>query len=276
MNETAKLDCRVAFIGAGNMAEALVRGLIESGTCARSQLCVADTLGERVRYFRDTYGVCGADDNAAAVAGADVVVLAVKPQGIVGVLEALRGVLSPETLVVSIAAGIPASRIEQALGGSPRVVRIMPNTPSLVGAGAAGVAAGAHARDRDLDLAETLMSAVGIAERVAESDLDAVTALSGSGPAYVFYLVEALLGAADELELDDVVARRLAIATVEGAARLLRETGEDPAELRRRVTSKGGTTEAALAVLTEGEAARIVQDALRAARDRSRELSRME
>lgn len=267
-------DRRIVFIGVGNMAEALVRGLLDSGTCRVGQLRVADIRPERLAYFADTYGVDGTASNADAASAADVIVLAVKPQVVGEALAGLRGALDPAALVISIAAGIAAARIEQGLGGTPRVIRVMPNTPSLVGAGAAAIAPGTHAGEEDLALAECLMAAVGIVERVAEADLDAVTALSGSGPAYVFYLVEALLAAASELALDPGVARRLAVATVAGAARLLGETGEDPAELRRRVTSKGGTTEAAIAVFDAREVRTAVVAALRAARDRSREFSR--
>jgi len=263
----------IAFIGGGNMAEALVRGLVASGVCDPGRIHVSDIATTRVEYLKGAYGVVGFGDNNAAVAGAGIVILAVKPQVMGAVLRDLRDAVPKEALVISIAAGIPTSRIEAALAPGQRVVRVMPNTPSLVSAGAAAIAPGSHAVAADEAAAERLLGAVGLVVRVTEDQLDAVTALSGSGPAYVFYFMETMMRTAEALGLAEDVARDLTIATVRGAAQLLKETGEDPAVLRARVTSKGGTTEAALKVMENEGIAAAFAAALRAAHDRSRELS---
>ena len=275
MNPSNLYDKRITFIGAGNMAEALVRGLLGTGSCLAQNLRVSDINEVRLSYFFETYGISGSTSNTDVVSDADVIVLAVKPQAFAGMLSELYGAIPREALIISIAAGIPAQRIEAAFSAEQKVIRIMPNTPSLIGAGVTAVAAGSYASEADLEVAEVLLRSVGIVIRVEEPDLDVVTALSGSGPAYVFYLVEALIKSAATMGLHRDVARTLVVATVEGAARLLRETGEDAAELRRRVTSKGGTTEAALNVLHEAGVAESLMKAVNAARDRSCELSRM-
>lgn len=265
MNQT------IAFIGAGNMAEALIRGLLAAGTVTPSQIIAADVRPERLDYIHRTYNVCTSRDNAQAAQRADIVVLAVKPQQMSSVLSSLHP--SESALIVSIAAGFTTARIERELGGSPRVVRAMPNTPALVGAGATALCKGRFATEEDLSAAEKLLNAVGIVVRVEETAMDAVTALSGSGPAYVFLMAEALVSAGIEAGLSEPVARQLAIQTVCGAGRLLAESDESPQQLRRKVTSPGGTTEAALRVMTERGFATILADAVQAAVRRSRELS---
>ena len=266
---------RIAFIGAGNMAEALVRGLVSSGVCASDRICVADIDAKRRDHLAEAYGVAGFSDNGAAVSGAGIVILAVKPQVMGAVLRDLRGAMPEDALVISIAAGIPTSRIEAALKPGQRVVRVMPNTPSLVGAGAAAIAPGSHAVAEDEAATEQLLGAVGLVVRVTEDQLDAVTALSGSGPAYIFYFMETMVRTAEGLGLSEDIARDLTIATVRGAAQLLDETGEDPAILRARVTSKGGTTEAALKVMEDEGVAASFAVALRAAHERSCALSKL-
>jgi pyrroline-5-carboxylate reductase len=263
---------KVVFIGAGNMTEALVKGLTVSGVCKASQILVTDVRPERLAFFENEFHVKGTGDNAAAVAGADVVVLAVKPQLMGEVLAGLKSSLG-KSLVVSIAAGISTAWIESKLGNGVRVVRVMPNTPALVRAGAAAICVGRWAMEEDLVVAETMMAAVGVVVRVTEKDMDAVTALSGSGPAYVFHLMEAMIEAARHAGLDDAVARKLIYATVSGSAKLAEATGIDPAELRQRVTSKGGTTAAALQVLEEKIVYHAYLEAIAAAHRRARELS---
>lgn len=275
MNPVKLAVQKVVFIGAGNMAEALVRGLTTSGTCSPSAMTVTDVRSERLSYFERSLGVRSAASNREAVRGADIVVLAIKPQVMGEVLSELRGVLEPKTLVISIAAGVPTVRIEAALGAGVRVVRVMPNTPALVRAGVSALCLGRWAGEADLQAAEVLMGAAGITVRVPERDMDAVTAISGSGPAYVFYLMEALAQAAQDLQLEPDIARRLIGATVEGAAKLLNETGLDPATLRERVTSKGGTTEAALRVLEDRRVREALVEAVRAAWQRAAELSHL-
>jgi len=261
------------FIGAGNMGEALVRGILKSGLCPPTSIMVTDVWPERIAFFQKTFGVGGSKSNREAVKNADVVVLAVKPQTMSDVLGDLKDAIGQKTLVISIAAGITIARLESQLGDGFRVVRVMPNTPALVQAGAAALCGGRWATEADLQVAERLMGAVGLAVRVKESDIDAVTALSGSGPAYVFYFIEAMLDAARRMNLDERVARQLVYATVGGAAKLITETGVDAAELRQRVTSKGGTTAAAVEVLESRKVADAWVEAVLAAQKRSRELS---
>jgi pyrroline-5-carboxylate reductase len=264
----------LAFIGAGNMAEALVRGILARRLCPAGDLVVADIRPEALERFRREFGVAGTADAAEAARGVAAVVLAVKPQSFGEVLSGLRGAVTRDQLVLSIAAGVRTGRIEDALGEGTRVVRSMPNTPALVGAGAAAISAGRWAAEADLAAAERILGAVGAVVRLPERDLDAVTAVSGSGPAYVFLLMEAMLEAAARFGLPPAEARTLVGATVAGAARLFAETGAAPSELRARVTSRGGTTEAALRVLAERGVPAALAEALAAARRRSEELSR--
>jgi len=267
---------RVVFMGAGNMTEALVRGLLAAGLATAKDLVVTDIAPARLEHFRARYGVAGSSDNAAAARAADVIVLAVKPQQLADVCRALAGALERDPLVISIAAGILTARIEEALGGAARVVRAMPNTPALVGAGITAIAPGRRATAADLNLAERLLGAAGAVVRVGEEDLDAVTAVSGSGPAYVFYLAEAMREAASQLGLSLDVADALVRRTILGAGRLLEaEAGTLPEELRRRVTSKGGTTEAAVSELEARKVREAFVAAVIAAAARARALSRV-
>lgn len=263
----------IAFIGAGNMAEALIRGLLSSKTARPGQIIATDVRPERLEQLHRAYAIHTSADNAKAAAKADIIVLAVKPQQMDAALKDLKSEISNLKLVVSIAAGVPTARIERELGGEPRVVRTMPNTPALVGAGAAALCRGRFATEADLATAEQILSAVGIVVRTDEEHLDAVTALSGSGPAYIFFMTEAMIAAGVEAGLSEEVAKRLAVQTVFGAGKLLAESGELPQELRRKVTSPGGTTEAALKVKMERGFAKIVAEAIHAAARRSRELS---
>jgi pyrroline-5-carboxylate reductase len=262
---------KITFIGAGNMAEAIVAGIVKQQVVAAGDVCVTDISAERLSHFESQYGVGTSSDNPAAVAQADVIMLSVKPQVFPSVWSEIESALKPDALVVSIMAGIPSKKIA---GGKPvRVVRVMPNTPSLVGNGAAGIAAGEFASDADLAVAEKLMAAVGVVVVVKEEEIDAVTALSGSGPAYVFLLLEGMLEAAEQMGLEKGISRELALATVIGAAKLMQETGEDADVLRKKVTSKGGTTAAALNMMEERGVKDAVIAALQAAQARSRELA---
>ena len=266
------MESKVVFVGAGNMAEAIVSGMVAADFCAAEKIILTDVRPDRLSDLEKEYGVSTSMDNGV-VRNAEIVVLSVKPQVMGDVLKKIAPVLQKETLVVSIAAGISCSRIEAALEGERRVVRVMPNTPALIGQGAAAIAAGTHADEADLEVAEAILQCVGVTVRVKESELDAVTALSGSGPAYVFYLLEAMLAAAEDFGLEKETARLLALQTVEGAARLMKDTGESAAALRERVTSKGGTTEAAIHMLNDENVKGGILKALKAAHDRSVELS---
>lgn len=265
---------RIVFIGAGNMAEALVRGLVGPGGRSPGTLVVTDPRAERCAFFWERFGVRGLSDNAAAVQGADVVVLAVKPQVMGEVLGGLTSALPVQARLVSIAAGIRCATIEAVFAHQPSVVRVMPNTPALVGQGVSALCPGRWAREADLVQAEALLRPVGTVVRVEESQMDAVTALSGSGPAYVFYLMESMLRAAAELGLAPAVARQLVYQTVAGAAALAADSTEAPEVLRARVTSKGGTTAAAIGLMDERGVCDALAAAVRAAHRRAGELSR--
>jgi len=265
---------KILFIGAGNMAEALVKGLVLSDVCDPANIRITDVLAARVAHFQQHYDVGGSIDNPTEAARASLIVLAVKPQMLAAVLAQIQSALRPAALIVSIAAGITTARIEAALDAGRHVVRVMPNTPALVGAGMAAICGGRWAVEEDLKLTEAMLNEVGRVVRVPEEQMDAVTAISGSGPAYVFYLMEAMLTAAAQLGLEQATARQSGSETVAGAAKLLAETGEDAAVLRHKVTSKGGTTAAALDVLNGGDAQTLMVRAILAAHRRAGELSR--
>jgi len=260
-----------AVLGGGVMGEALVTALLAAGWTA-DDVDVTERSAARAMELSGRYGVRAADPNAKAAKGAGLVLIAVKPQVVPDVLAEIAPTLRPGTLVVSVAAGIPVAVYEAALPEGTPVVRVMPNTPALVGKGASAIAPGTHATDEHLDLAERALAATGLVVRVAEKDLDAVTAISGSGPAYAFYLIDAMAEAGVLLGLTRDLATRLAVATVEGSAALAAQTGDHPVVLRERVSSPGGTTVAGVAQLDAHGVRAGVVAAARAAHDRSREL----
>lgn len=274
MHSHMQLDAKLGFVGAGNMASAIMRGLVQQGTLPAKRIWAADPDAERLRILESELGIGVSADNLHVVRESDVVVLATKPQTFPQVLPGVSSALSTDTLVISIAAGISTRVIERAFPPKTRVVRTMPNTPALVGAGATAISGGTHATDADLDLAETLFRSVGIAVRVPEAQIDAVTGLSGSGPAYVFAMIEALRDAGAAEGLPEETALQLAAQTVLGAARLLLEGGEPPEVLRQRVTSPGGTTRAGLDALDAAGFADALRSAVHAATRRSIELGR--
>ncbi len=269
-------NTQIAFIGAGNMATSLIGGLIADGhDPARIQ--ASDPDQEQLSRLAARFGIRVASDNAAALAGAGVVVLAVKPQ----VLEAVARELAPglrkqRPLLISIAAGVREEDLLNWLGGGLPLVRGMPNTPAMVQSGASVLHASPEVSEAQKNLAESIMRAVGITQWVDDEALmDAVTALSGSGPAYFFLIMEAMSQAGEELGLSRETAQLLTLQTALGAARMAIESSETPEHLRHRVTSPGGTTERALEVLEQGGVRDLFRDALQAARDRSRDLSQM-
>lgn len=263
---------RLAVMGGGNMGGALVGGLLAARSRRAADIVVVEIDAARRRELKKKWGVGTTEDPRAAVQGADAVVLAVKPQQMNDLLGALAGAVRPSQVVVSVAAGVTTAAIENALGAVP-VVRAMPNTPALIRAGAMVYCLGRSARAAHETRARKILSAVGPLWKVDEKDMDAVTALSGSGPAYVFYLAEAMAAAGAALGLEAPLAEALARQTVYGAGRLLVESSEAPGELRRKVTSPGGTTQAALEVLEAAGVKPIFEKALDAARRRSSELS---
>ena len=265
---------KIAFIGAGNMGEALIRGIIEDGLYPPSGITASDPNEDLREKLERELDINTTRDNRAAVRGADIVCLAIKPQMLDDVLEDISENITEDHLLVSILAGISTRRIEDALGKQVRVIRVMPNTPALVRAGMAGISSGRYAGDDDLREAVDIMSAVGDVLEVDEDLIDAVTGVSGSGPAYLFYFVEVLARAGVKAGLSPEQSDFLARKTIIGAAKLLEETGLTPDELRRNVTSPGGTTEAALKTFEKLGFEEIMEKAVRAARDRARELGR--
>ena len=263
---------RIAFLGGGNMAEAIVRGLIRENPAAA--LMIAEISAERRAWLSTAYpNVQVVENGTEAADWGDVLVLAVKPQQAAVILTAIKPAVSGGKLVVSIMAGVRSSFIEEALGSETQVVRVMPNTPALIGAGASAICAGANATRDDLDCVEGIFAKTGLVVRVDEKQMDAVTGLSGSGPAYVFTFVEALADAGVKNGLSREISYQLALQTVLGAARMLAETGEHPAQLREKVTSPGGTTIAGLHVLENGCFRGTIMDAVDAASRRSKELA---
>ena len=265
------IDKSIAFIGAGSMAEAMIRGLLRGKVFAPDQVSISGPREERIAELRERYGIRGMTDNRTA-ARAQIVVLSVKPQILSRVLDELADAIDPEALVISIAAGVPVAAIQARLAAGTRVVRAMPNTPALVDCGATAIAGGEHARDTDLADAKRIFDSVGITVILDENQLDAVTGLSGSGPAYVFLILEALSDAGVKVGLSRRTAQLLAAQTVLGSAKLLLETNEHPGRLKDMVTSPGGTAITGLHTLEAGGVRTTLMNAVEAATRRSREL----
>jgi pyrroline-5-carboxylate reductase len=264
-------EYQLGVIGAGNMAEALLRGVIRSNFLPVNGIVASDPLLERRQLFTNAINITSTEDNAVPAA-CPRIVLAVKPQKMAEVLEEIATAVHDDALVISIAAGIKTERLDKGLGGKGRIVRVMPNTPLLVGRGISAVAGGARATKDDLRWTERLFAASGEAVSVTEEMMDAVTAVSGSGPAYFFYLIEAMIAAGVAEGLAPETAATLATNTCAGAAKLLAETGEPPEGLRARVTSPGGTTQRAVETLEAAGVKEKLVEAIRAAAERSREL----
>ncbi|HEX3907880.1 MAG TPA: pyrroline-5-carboxylate reductase [Mycobacteriales bacterium] len=262
---------RVAVLGAGKMGEALLSGMLRAGR-APGDLLFSEKHDERVKHLTSTYGIEQVQVSEAGAA-ADTLLVAVKPQEIGALLADLAGGVTPDNLIISIAAGIPTSTIEAALPDGVPVVRVMSNTPVFVDQAMSAISPGAHAGEEHLAITETLLRPVGKVIRVPETQLDAVTALSGSGPAYFFFLVEAMIDAGILLGLPRAVAAELIVQTAVGSATMLRDSGEHPVQLREAVTSPGGTTIAAIRKLEDHGVRSAILAALEAARDRSRELA---
>jgi pyrroline-5-carboxylate reductase len=264
-------DSTVAIIGAGVMGETLISGMIRAGR-SPDGLLVGEKRRERGRELEERYGV-GVVSNVEAARKADTLVLVVKPQDMAEVLDELAPVVRPGQLVVSLAAGITTAFVETRLPDGVAVVRVMPNTPALVDEGMAAISRGSHCDESHLAEAEALMASTGRVIRVPERQQDAVTAISGSGPGYIFFVVEAMIEAGVHLGLPRSTAAELVVQTLVGSAKLLRDTGEHPVVLRERVTSPGGTTAAALRELEDHKVRAAFLVAIEAARDRSRALA---
>lgn len=268
------IEKKVGFLGAGNMAEALVCGLLQSNLIGVGSLLISDVRPERLHFFQQKYSLSCLSDNHALVAQCQILVLAIKPQSMEEVLQEIKGDVRKDQTIISIAAGIPTSLVIGKLETRARVVRAMPNTPALVMEGATAICLSRNATPEDLEIAQSIFSSVGKVVVVDEPLMDAVTGLSGSGPAYVFLAMEALRQAGVGQGLSPEVAHLLVVHTFLGAARMVLETREDPGILRERVSSPGGTTLAGLKVLQEEGFAALLGRAVEAAVQRSKELSR--
>lgn len=267
-----RLQQSIGFLGVGNMGEALVKGLLGAGVVEPAQLYGSDPRRERCSELAARYGLHATVHNPDVVRQAEIVVLSVKPQILPRVCDEVAPYLKPQALVISIAAGTPIVAIERRLPPGTRVVRAMPNTPALVGAGATAIAAGPHAQTADLEASRHIFDAVGKTVVLDEAQLDAVTGLSGSGPAYVFLIIEALSDAGVKMGLSRHHAQALAAQTVLGAAQLLLTTNEHPGRLKDMVTSPGGTAIAGLHTLEAGGLRTTLINAVEVATNRSREL----
>jgi pyrroline-5-carboxylate reductase len=263
---------RLGFLGAGNMSAALIKGLLHAKVLAPERILASDVKSERLEQLHKLHGICTTTDNHALLRECDVVVLAVKPQAIDKVLAEVGADVRPDQLLVSVAAGVPIDALEARLPAGSRVVRSMPNTPATVQAGATAISGGAHAREDDLRVARELFEAVGRVVVLDESLLDAVTGLSGSGPAYVMLIIEALADGGVKVGLHRDTALLLAAQTVFGSALLLLETGEHPGRLKDMVTSPGGTAIAWIHTLESGALRKTLIDAVETATKRAAEL----
>ena len=267
---SAALNCNICFIGGGNMAQALIGGLISRGLPA-TRITVSDPV-EKVRALLAEKEINVTGENSAAIQDADIVVLAVKPQVLAQVLQPLKGLVNNK-LIISIVAGAEIATLS-ALLGTERIVRVMPNTPALVQTGAHGLYANASVETNDRELASQVLASTGLTIWVdSEAQIDAVTAVSGSGPAYFFYMMESMIRAGKNLGLDEKVATALTLQTALGAAQMAITSSNTPAELRKNVTSPNGTTQAALEVFDRAQISQNIQAALAAAQKRSQELA---
>jgi len=264
---------RIAFIGGGNMTEALIAGLLKAGLAAPNQVQATDILPERLTFLKERYQIKTGSDNRAAAAWGDMLVLSVEPQILDEVLGEIRRDVRPGTLILSVAAGYPIARVASGLSPQAHIVRAMPNTPSWVGAGVAALSVGPGVTEEEAKLARQLFESVGMVVMVEERLMDAVTGLSGSGPAYVYLIVEALADGGVKAGLSRQAAQLLATQTVLGAARMVIESGEHPASLKDRVASPGGTTIAGLQKLEDGKLRATLMAAVEAAVKRSKELA---
>ena len=266
-------DKKIAVIGGGKMGAIIAQGLISREIISAKDITVTDIDAERRKILSSTMGLQVSDKNRETVKSADIILLAVKPQNMAQTLKEIAPAVNKSKTVISIAAGITASFIESNLAKGIRVIRVMPNTPALVSAGATAVAKGANATDEDIKLSRTIFDAVGITVEVDEKLMDAVTGLSGSGPAYFFVIIEALSDAGVLMGLPRNLALQLAAQTMLGAATLCLQEGNHPAQLKDMVTSPGGTTAAGLQALEEGKIRATLIAAVEAATKRSQELA---
>jgi len=267
------MDNKIAIIGAGNMGEAIVNGLISEYKERSADIIVSDISQDRLDVLKKKYGVLITISNIEAVKKADVVILAVKPKDMDSVLLEIAPVLNEKKLLVSIAAGITTTFIEKRLNKKIAVVRAMPNMPALIGKGVTAISVGSFSRKENKELAIKILSGIGEVVEVEEKLIDTVTAISGSGPAYFFFLIEKLIDIGVKQGLDKDIAKKLAIETAIGSGLIVLETEEDASSLRKKVTSKGGTTEAAFKVFEEAGLGDILEKGVKAAIEKSKSLA---
>ncbi len=264
----------VGVIGVGNMGAALVRGIVEQETLPSQSVVVCDLDQGRVDVLCEDLGVSDGGDAMQVASSADLVVLAAKPQNLSALLNGISGSISSDQTIMSIAAGVTTESIEASLGGKPSVIRVMPNLPALVGEGISVLCGGSHSTELDFGRVEEVLGSVGVCLKAPEKLMDPVTALSGTGPAYVFHTMEAMIESGVEMGMSSEMAERLVLQTVFGSALLAIESDLDPSSLREAVTSRGGTTDAAISHLEENDYTKLVVEAILAARNRSKELGR--
>lgn len=265
-------ELTIGFLGAGKMATALARGFVSAKLTSAKHLVASDVIEAARKAFADETGVKPMPTNLAVCKAASILILAVKPDQVVGVLGEIRDHVSAKHLVISIAAGVPLARLEAGLAPGSRVIRVMPNTPALIGASASAFAIGKHATPADAALAQKLFASVGLALQVKESLLDAVTGLSGSGPAYGYQIIEALSDGGVAAGLPREIATKLAAQTLLGGAQMVLETGLHPGALKDMVTSPGGTTIEGIHELEKGGLRAALINAVRAASDKAQKL----
>ncbi|PXW89830.1 pyrroline-5-carboxylate reductase [Streptohalobacillus salinus] len=261
---------KIAFIGAGQMAEAIISGLVEKEEVQAQAIYATNKHDpEQLQRLTDTYGIKTSEDVKEAVSESDVVIIAVKPKDKDAALSEIKALLPQSTLVISVMAGVPTATIEAQLNAGVKVIRTMPNTSAKIGLGATALARGRFADDASIDTAAFIFNAVGITEEIAEKDMHAITAVSGSGPAYFYYMVEAMMEEAVALGLSETVSEAFIYQTILGASHMLQEIDLPPAVLRENITSPNGTTEAGLKALDQLKVKQAIRQAVKAAHDRS-------
>lgn len=266
---------RIVFIGCGSMAEAIIAGMLKAELVDKSQIYVTNKQDEeRLAYIQDTYGVETSYNKKKLLELADVVILAMKPKDVRESLLKIRPLIHEKQLVISVLAGIRTETIEEILDKNVAVIRAMPNTSAHIGYSATAIAGGTYTGEKELNFAEKLFQTIGLAKVVGEEDMHTVTAVSGSGPAYIYYFVEAMTKAALDAGMNHETAQALITQTIIGAGKMLEQSSDEPARLRDNITSQGGTTEAGLEVLEKQDFEKIIIDCINRARERSVELGK--
>ncbi|GGE54187.1 pyrroline-5-carboxylate reductase ProI [Priestia taiwanensis] len=264
---------KISFLGAGSMAEAMISGLLQAQICTKEGIVATNRSNdEQLMYLHETYGINTTRNKRDFIQDADIIVLACKPKDASSGVSSICEYVQEHQLIISVMAGIPTSYITQLLGKNNPIIRVMPNTSATIGKSATAISASLHANEEHVALAHTLFTTIGVVQTVEENDLDAVTGLSGSGPAYVYYLVEAMEKAAQEIGLDHQTAKPLILQTIIGAAEMLKHSQKHPSILRKEVTSQGGTTEAGIATLQQYNYEEAMIACIKNATKRSKEM----